>query len=371
MKIGFDARAAIWYRGTGIGTYTYQLIKNISIMDKNNDYLVFLPSENFDIIFDDNFNVKQIDKCEKETFWEQVDVPNILTDTGIEIYHVPQNGIGLPYEKNCKFVITLHDVIPYKMPETVGPQYLKIYLEEIPKILPLCDGIITVSEYSKMDIAKTLNYPEEKIFVTYLAAEDIYFPLNKKYCKEFIRKKYCIDEDFILYVGGFSPRKNIKGLIKAYSLIKNKIGNIKLVILGKKGRSYFDYRDLALSLGLKNDVVFPGFIEVEELPIFYNAAKMLVYPSFYEGFGLPPLEAMACGTPVVASNATSIPEVLKSGALYINPYDEYSIAEKMLMLVEDDALYNEMALKGLFQSSFYCWKRTAVETLSAYNKLSK
>ena len=371
MKIGFDARAAIWYRGTGIGTYTYQLIKNISMLDKKNDYLVFLPKEDSDIAFENNFKLKKIDKSDRETFWEQVDVPNILTDTGIEIYHVPQNGIGLPYEKNCRFLITLHDVIPYKMPETVGPQYLKIYLEEIPKIIPLCDGIITVSEYSKKDIANTLGYPIDKIFVTYLAAEDIYYPMNKSECKEFIKKKYFIEDDFILYVGGFSPRKNIKGLIQAYSLIKNKIGNIKLVILGKKGRSYYDYRDLALNLGLKNDVLFPGFIEIEELPIFYNAALMLVYPSFYEGFGLPPLEAMACGTPVIASKTTSIPEVLKDGALYVNPANPYEIAQKMKLLCEDKKLYDEISLKGLQQSSYYSWKRTAIETLIVYENIYK
>ncbi|CCJ33162.1 glycosyltransferase family 4 protein [Caloramator australicus] len=371
MKIGIDSRASIWYRGTGIGTYTYQLIKNICLIDKENDYLLFLPKDKLDFELDENFKVKHIEKSDKETFWEEVDVPNILTDTGIEIYHVPQNGIGLPYEKTCKFVITLHDVIPYKMPETVGPQYLKIYLQEIPKIVPLCDGIITVSEYSKMDIHKTLGYPLDKIYVTYLAAEDIYKPINKEYCRKIIKEKYCLEGDFILYVGGFSPRKNIKGLIQAFSLIKNKIKGFKLLILGKKGRSYYDYRDLALSLGLKNECLFPGFIPVEDLPLFYNASYMLIYPSFYEGFGLPPLEAMACGTPVIASNTTSIPEVLKEDALYVNPQNPYEIAENILRLIEDKKLYEDLKLKGLLRSSSYSWKKTAVETLTVFSKLSK
>jgi len=368
MNIGIDSRAAVWYRGTGIGTYTYQLIKNISLLDKENKYLLFLE-ENLDFELDENFKIRKIEKYDKETFWEEVDIPNILTDTGIEIYHVPQNGIGLPYEKNCKFIITLHDVIPYKMPETVGPQYLKIYLQEVPKIVPMCDAIITVSEYSKKDIAKTLGYPEEKIYVTYLAAEDIYKPMNKSFCKAKLKEKYGIEDDFILYVGGFSPRKNIKGLIQAFSIIKNKIGNFKLIILGKKGRSYYDYRDLAYNLGLKNDVLFPGFIEVENLPLFYNAAYMLVYPSFYEGFGLPPLEAMACGTPVIASSSTSIPEILKEDALYIDPKNPYDISEKMLMLIEDKKLYQNLKLKGLLRSSCYSWKKTAAETIMIYNLL--
>jgi glycosyltransferase involved in cell wall biosynthesis len=372
MNIGIDARAARWYRGTGIGTYTYQLIYNINLMDKLNRYLLFLPDENIsDLNPGDNIDIKLISEDRRENFWEEIDIPNILTNTSMDVYHVPQNGIGLPKEKTCPFVITLHDVIPYKLPETVGPQYLKIYTKEIPEIVPACDAIITVSEYSKIDIAKTLNFPEDKIFVTHLAAEDIYFPQNKNKCKDFVKSKYGIDDKFILYVGGFSPRKNIKGLIQAFSKIKSKFNeNYKLVILGKKGRSYYDYRDLAHSLSIKDDVIFTGYVPVEELPTFYNAASMLCYPSFYEGFGLPPLEAMACGTPVISSNLTSIPEILGEDAIYIDPYDVDDMAEKLLMLVEDEKLRLNMAFKGLTRSTMYSWKRTALETIDVLSKIA-
>ncbi|QCX33428.1 glycosyltransferase family 4 protein [Caloramator sp. E03] len=373
MNIGIDARAARWYRGTGIGTYTYQLIYNINLMDKINRYLLFLPDENVsDLNPGDNIDIKLISEDRKENFWEEIDIPNILTDTGIDVYHVPQNGIGLPIIKSCPFVITLHDVIPYRMPETVGPQYYEIYMREIPKIIPLCDAIITVSEYSREDIAKALSYPKEKIFVTHLAAEDIYYPRNKKLCKDYIKEKYGIEDKFILYVGGFSPRKNIKGLIQAFSIIKPKLDEkIKLVILGKKGRSYYDYRDLAYSLGLKEDVIFTGYVPVEDLPYFYNAAYIFCYPSFYEGFGLPPLEAMACGIPTIASNVTSIPEVLQEDALYINPKDAKDIAEKILMLINDNTLYTQLTLKALKRSSMFSWKKTAVETIEVLYKTAK
>jgi glycosyltransferase involved in cell wall biosynthesis len=371
MNIGIDARAARWYRGTGIGTYTYQLIYNINLMDKINRYLLFLPDENVsDLNPGDNIDIKLISEDRKENFWEEVDIPNILTNTSMDVYFVPQNGIGLPKHKACPFVITLHDVIPYKLPETVGPQYLSIYTKEVPEIIPLCDGIITVSEFSKRDIVNTLNFPEDKIFVTHLGAEDIYFPQNKYKCKEFVKSKYGIEDNFILYVGGFSPRKNIKGLIQAFSLIKSKLTEpYKLVILGKKGRSYYDYRDLAYSLGLKEDVIFTGYVPVEELPIFYNAATIFCYPSFYEGFGLPPLEAMACGTPTVAANTTSIPEILGDDALYIDPYNIDDIAEKLLMLTEDEKLRTAMSFKGLKRSTMYSWKKTAIQTIEALTKI--
>ncbi len=372
MNIGIDARAARWYRGTGIGTYTYQLIYNINLMDKINRYLLFLPDENLsDLNPGDNIDIRAISEDKKENFWEEIDIPNILNDTGIDVYLVPQNGIGLPKEKNCPFIITLHDVIPYRMPETVGPQYLNIYSKEIPEIIPMTDAIITVSNYSKEDIAKSLNYPLDKIFVTPLAAEDIYFPRNRSICRDFVRKKYGIGDKFILYVGGFSPRKNIKGLIEAFSIIKDKLKEpYKLVILGKKGRSYYDYRDTAYNLGLKDDVIFTGYVPVDELPLFYNAAHMFCYPSFYEGFGLPPLEAMACGTPTIASNVTSIPEVLGDDAVYINPQDINDISEKLLTLIEDKDFHLQMSFKGLRRSSMYSWKRTAVETIQILTKLA-
>lgn len=370
MNIGIDARAARWYRGTGIGTYTYQLIYNINQMDKLNRYLLFLPDENIsDLNPGDNIDIKLISEDKKDNFWEEIDIPNILTDTGIDVYHVPQNGIGLPKEKNCPSIITLHDVIPYKMPETVGPQYLDIYNREIPWITKNCDSIITVSSYSKKDIADTLGFPEEKIFVTHLAAEEIYYPRNKVECKNFINKEYGIKDDFILYVGGFSPRKNIKGLIQAFGRIKEKLkNNCKLVILGKKGRSYYDYRDLAYNLGLKEDVVFTGYVPVEQLPIFYNAAAIFCYPSFYEGFGLPPLEAMACGTPTISSNVTSMPEILGDDVIYIEPEDVEAMSEKILQLLGDKKLRVEMSFKGLRRSAMYSWKKTAIETIQVLSK---
>jgi glycosyltransferase involved in cell wall biosynthesis len=372
MKIGIDARAARWYRGTGIGTYTYQLIWNISLMDKLNQYLLFLPDENIsDLKPGDNMDIRTISEDHKENFWEEIDIPNILNNTGIDIYHVPQNGIGLPHSKTCPFVITLHDIIPYRMPETVGPQYLSIYNKEIPGILERCDAIITVSNFSKNDISNVLRFPEEKIFVTHLAAEDIYYPRNKRECREYIKSKFGVKDRFILYVGGFSPRKNIKGLIEAFSLIKSKLDQeYKLVIIGKKGRSYYDYRDLAYSLNLKDDVIFTGYVSIEELPIFYNAAYIFCYPSFYEGFGLPPVEAMACGTPTIASNLTSMPEILGDSVLYINPNNIEEIGEMLLKLILDENLYNKMYFKGLKCSNQYSWKKTTIETIEILRKIS-
>lgn len=367
MNIGIDARAAVWYRGTGIGTYTYQLIHNISLYDKLNEYLLFLPNENITGISPgENINIKLISEDRRDNFWEEVDIPNILTNKEIDTYLVPQNGIGLPRDKNCPFAITLHDVIPYRMPETVGPSYLNLFTKEVPSIIENCDSIVTVSNFSKMDIHKEFSYPLDKIHVTHLAAEEIYYPRNKSLCKDHIKNVYGIEKDFLLYIGGFSPRKNILGLIEAYSCLPSKIReNLSLVILGKKGRSYYTYRDKAHKLGLKGQVIFPGYVPVNELPLFYNACKVFCYPSFYEGFGLPPLEAMACGAPVISSCLTSMPEVLQDAAIYIDPYDPNDIKEKLLSLLENDTLRSNVSFKGLLHSANYSWKKTALETIAA------
>lgn len=371
MKIGFDGRAARWYRGTGIGTYTYQLINHFNKLDNINDYLIFMPeSYKCDLNFKSNFQIKNIIENYLSSFWDEVNIPAILHEKDISIYHVPQNGVGLPKNKKCPFVITLHDVIPYRMPETVSDRYLKIFSEELPEIISKCDGIITVSNYSKKDIMKAFNLPENKIFVTYLASEDIYKVYDKAMCRKFIKDNYGISDDYILYIGGFSPRKNIVGLIEAFDkLISSYKKEIKLVIAGKWGKSYDIYKNKAVNLNIEDKVLFPGFIPMEHLPYLYNASKLFVYPSFYEGFGLPPIEAMACGTPVIASDKTSVPEIVGNSALLVDPYNVDDMFNKMLSVLENKVLADDLIKKGLEKSNSLSWDNTVLETLTAYKKI--
>jgi glycosyltransferase involved in cell wall biosynthesis len=373
MKIGIDGRAAKWYRGTGIGTYSFQLISSLNRIDKINNYLIYMPKDyKIKINFKKNTEIRLIEEHAKNNFWEEVNIPNSFVDKNLQLYHVPQNGIGLTYNKKCPFVITLHDVIPSKMPETVSEQYLKIFNTEMPKIIPLCDGIITVSEYSKEDIIKTFNFPREKVFVTYLASEDIYKPLNKKISKAIIKKYYGICDDFILYIGGFSPRKNILGLINAFNMLKTKLNNnLKLIIAGNKGISYRIYKKRVEELNLRDSILFPGFISMEHIPYLYNASDLFVYPSFYEGFGLPPLEAMACGIPVIASNTTSIPEILQDSALLIDPHNIDELFYRMYNVLMDKKLQKSLVAKGFNHVKKLHWNKTAFQTLSAYNEIIK
>lgn len=373
MKIGIDGRAAKWYRGTGIGTYTYQLINCLNRIDNINKYLLFMPENSkYDIPLKENFHLNNITEGNESNFWDEVNIPNILKGKNIELYHVPQNGVGLPVDKKCRFVITLHDVIPYKMPETVSDRYLKIFSEHIPKIIPQCDGIITVSNYSKKDIIETFNFPEDKVYVTHLAGEDIYKPLDKVISKYIAKKYYSINGDFILYVGGFSPRKNIVGLIESFSkLLCIYKKDIKLVIAGKRGKSYDIYKKRAEELHISDKVLFPGFVSIDHLPYIYNSSQLFVYPSFYEGFGLPPIEAMSCGVPVIASNVTSVPEVVGDGGLLINPKDIDNLCDSMFRVLSDEDLRKNLIALGLSKASNLSWDKTANETISAYSRIIK
>ncbi|PLT35490.1 glycosyltransferase family 1 protein [Bacillus sp. V5-8f] len=372
MKIGLDARAAIWYRGTGIGTYTYQLVKNLYAIDKANQYRFFLPSDISDKLNHTKEKVFQSIDFNKDSFWEEICIPPQIGQEKVDIYHVPQNGIGLPRAKRCLYISTVHDLIPYIYPETTSSGYLKIFLNELHRVMEQSDMILTVSHYSKQEIKRFFNLPDEKIRVIYGAAEDIYKPIEKHKAKKFIKQKYGINSPYLLYVGGLSYRKNVKALILAFWDIQKDINeDYKLVIVGKRNRSFNHLVKITETLNLQDRVIFTGLVPVLHLPFLYNAAELFVYPSLYEGFGLPPLEAMACGTPVITSNTSSIPEVTGDAGVLINPYDELSLATSIEKLINNQNQLVQMSKEGLKQARNYSWASSAQQTLEVYEKLYK
>ncbi|WAM30780.1 glycosyltransferase family 4 protein [Caldicellulosiruptor naganoensis] len=229
--------------------------------------------------------------------------------------------------------------------------------------------MITVSEFSKKDICEFFDYNPSKVFVTHLAPEDIYRPLDKQEVETILKQKFGIVFPYILYVGGFSPRKNLTRLIKAYNMIKRKIDNIHLVIPGKFSRSFEEVKNLVIDLGLCECVHFISYVDVELMPYLYNGAILFVYPSLYEGFGLPPLEAMACKVPTIASNTTSLPEVLKDAAVFVNPYSAEDIGEKILFILHNETFRKELSEKGYKLAKNYSWEKTISSTLAIYQQI--
>lgn len=372
MKISIDARGITLYNGSGIGTYTENLVRELLNIDKENEYSLFWTGKNYESYKRENSQIIFTSR-RHSGFYENYYFPNFIKNNNIDLHHIPQNGIGLceNYENNC--IVTIHDLIPYILPETTGRGYLERFLKNMPSIIDNSKGILTVSEYSKKDILKFFNHiPEEKVFVTPLAANSNFKPLDKDYCKNYIKEKFNFNKPYILYIGGFSLRKNARGLILAFDKISKDLNEPHILLLagslkdeGKK------IAELAKSLPSNENILFTGFIDDALLPTLYNGAEAFIYPSFYEGFGLPPLEAMSCMTPVITSNTTSIPEVTGDSCILIDPSNKTELEESLLNLLNNNNFKKELSKKGYERSLQFSWRQTAIKTLEAYKEISK
>jgi glycosyltransferase involved in cell wall biosynthesis len=367
MNIAIDSRSASLHKGSGIGTYTENLIHNL------NDFI------DLSLICTGDINKLKLTGNNKvfycsgkhTSFFDNCYIPNLLEKNNIDLYHIPQNGIGFPFDSNLKVVVTIHDLIPYIMPETVGNGYLERFLKDMPRIIALSKGIITVSEYSKKDIIRFFpKYDPNKIFVTPLAANQSFKPLPPNVYKNYLKNNYNITEPYILYIGGFSPRKNVMGLINAFEKIINKLDRqYKLLIGGALKDDGLLLKEYVISKKLTQFVIFTGYLNDTALPYFYNGCDLFVYPSFYEGFGLPPLEAMSCKKPVIASKNTSVPEITKDAALLIDANNIDELAGTMQTLLSDNELRIELAEKAYKRSLQFSWRQTAINTINCYKEI--
>jgi glycosyltransferase involved in cell wall biosynthesis len=371
MKIAIDARSANLHHGTGIGTYTENLISEMLSLDSKDEFTLFCSAK-----FNEQFNKKNSNivysSGKHGSFYEKYYIPNELSKSHVDLYHIPQNGIGFDFDTEIPTIVTIHDLIPYIMPDTVGKNYLDRFLRDMPNIIASSSGILTVSEYSKKDILKFFSsYPEDKIFVTPLAANNNFKPLNKNECKLFVENTYGVKTPYILYIGGFSLRKNALGLIKAFIKVYKDLDKPYKLLIGGPLR---DEGEKLLTFikenNMEDKIIFCGYIEDIFLPILYSGCDVFVYPSFYEGFGLPPLEAMSCRAPVITSKLTSIPEVTKDNAILIDPYKIDELEESLVTLLNDENLKAELSQKGYLRSLEFTWQKTAQTTLEVYKQLS-
>lgn len=370
MKIAIDARSATLHQGTGIGTYTNNLISEILSCNSDDDFTLFCSGK-----FNENFNTKNTNIVYSSGrhggFYEKYYIPSILNKFHADLYHIPQNGIGFDFYTEIPTIVTIHDLIPYTMPETVGKGYLERFLRDMPNIISNSSGILTVSEYSKKDILKFFSsYPKDKIFVTPLAANNNFRPLDKNNCKLYVKNNFGVEDPYILYIGGFSQRKNVLGLIKAFMRVYKDFNKPYKLLLGgplkDEGEKLFKF---VKDNNLQEDIVFSGYLDDCILPILYSGCEAFVYPSFYEGFGLPPLEAMSCKVPVITSNITSIPEVTGDSAILINPTKIYELEKALVKLLNNESLKSELSEKGYTRSLEFTWSKTAQNTLKAYRNL--
>lgn len=352
----------------GIGNYVVSLVNWLQKTDKENEYLIFVGKENEHFFKKaKNFKFHNIGVFNKNwlirIIWEQLLLPSILRRKKIDILHSP--GFVSPILKNTKQIVTIHDMTFFTHSHFHLSSKVKYFGKLIPISIQRADMVITDSESTKKDIIKLLKTDSNKIKTVHLGTD--FKP--KIGAQTWIRQKYKIKSPFVLYTGTIEPRKNIANLIRAYAKIASKIKQ-QLVIVGKKGWMYDEVFELVEKLGLKERVIFAGYIPDKDLESFYSAADLFIYPSYYEGFGIPVVEAMACGCPVITSNNSSLSEIASGAALLINnPDDIDEIARKMQRVILNKKLQKTLKQKGFARSKVFSWEKTAEKTLRAYKAL--
>ena len=365
MRIGIDTNILLLDKA-GPAVYTQQLIRNLKAIDMVNEYVYFsyaLQSRN------NNLFAAKIGNAALDYLWMPVILPRKLKSNKVDVLHCP--AFKAPLKCGIPLVVTFYDVHILKSPKDYKPwlaMYCKFMLK---KISSAADKIVTISEFSKKDIIDTLSVPEDKVAVTYCGKSDKFQVIADGELKDSIRKKYGLNKKFILYVGAVQPRKNIPTLLRAYSRLKKGAEfDYGLVFVSSSGWNNKDIFLLINSLGITNDVKLLRNISEEDLTVIYNTADFFVYPSFFEGFGMPVLEAMSCGCPVICSNASSLPEVVGGAGLTFNPNDEGALEGLMKDMAGNSALRQSLRNKGIERAKLFSWEKCARETLKIYNEVS-
>jgi len=267
-------------------------------------------------------------------------------------------------------VVTIHDIVAYQKPETVPLKYA-LYMKFLIKLVAnRADRVITPSICTKNDLVERLNVPESKIDVIYEAVGPRFTPPDTGSALDEIKTRFGIRDRYMLFAGNLEPRKNLIRLMEAFDLAGKKLnGQYQLVISGKKGWLYKDILRTYERLNRNNDIILTNYVNDEDLIKLYQAAEMFVFPTLYEGFGLPPLEAMACGTPVITSKNSSLPEITGDAAVLVNPFDIEEISEAMVKVATSDSYRNELGSMGIKQAGRFSWTNTALKTLESYRSV--
>jgi glycosyltransferase involved in cell wall biosynthesis len=307
-----------------------------------------------------------------KVYFEQITFPQACRSVGADIAHVPY--WGSPLQSPVPLVVTVHDVTTLIVREYRRGFFARLYNALVSASAKAADHIITDSQASKKDIASYLAIPEQMMTVIYLAASPAYKPEQELLVDMAILKKYDLPDFYVLYLGGFEIHKNLTTLLMAYTYVAQALGqDYPLVLAGrrpqKSSNRFPDYDGLIHQLDLEDYVHWAGYIDEEDKPAVYRAANSFAFLSRHEGFGLPPLEAMSCGVPVVASNCSSLPEVIGDAGFTLDPDDERQIAGSIIATILQEDLAADLKQKGLAQAANFSWEKTATETLLVYDRI--
>lgn len=357
MKIGIDIRTAGGEKA-GKGCYTFNIVQNLLKLDKENEYILYSNTKFTGFEDFSNATHKVINK--KGLFWHLEVIRDIKREK-VDTFFAPTSYIIPAFiPKKIKSILTVHDLVAFLFPDTHNKKAVFIEKLLLKRALKKANYVLPVSKNTKNDLLKKFKLEESKIRVLYCSADTSFRPIERGTLDEFIKKTQ-LPNNFILAVGTISPRKNYINLIKAFAIFTNTHSDYHLIIVGKKGWQYEDVFKEINGKGIKGRVHFLDYLSQKSLINLYSLAKAFVFPSFYEGFGIPPLEAMKCDCPVIASNRSSIPEVVGEAAIKIDPENPEEIAAAMKKIVEDPELRKSLIEKGRTRAEEFSWEKSAKE----------
>ena len=391
MKIGMDC-SLVLSQMAGIGQYTFNLVKSLIELDQDNRYLLYPVFEyNRDYSFYIS-NLKELQHSNVKTAYQRLPkkiikglwnkkLSNFNTNLAYLEQYLKFGNVDLIHSttfylpkliRKCSTVLTIYDVSFITHPEHHTSETVENCTKGTREAVNIADAILVISEHTKKDLIEYFNVPSEKITVTYLGKDKNYEKINDIHLINRFLKQYNLPRNYILFVGSLEPRKNVRSLIIAYAnLPKYLKEDHRLVISGATGWLNSDIYKLITELNLDEYIHFTGYIPQQEIAILYSQASLFVYPSLYEGFVLPVLEAMSCETPVITSNISSIPEITgKDGAILINPYNYEELSGKIKEVLESSILSDNLSKSGKLQSNNFSWHKCATETLAVYQSLN-
>lgn len=374
MKIVIEAQRLFRSKKHGMEIVALETIKELQKIDEHNHYTILVRKDQDHLCIQKtrNFNIRQLSARSFPT-WEQITLPAFLKKAKPDLLHCTANTA--PLFVSTPMVVTIHDVIYMESMNFSGSSYQNfgnMYRKLIvPKIARKAKLIITVSSYEKKVIAKALNIPENKIRVVHNGLHARFKVINDATAFEVIREKYQLPSKFILHIGNTAPRKNTAGVLQSYYIYQqNNEETLPLLITGCGKAFILNLLKRHSLTGLEDKIKVLDYLPIEEIPLLYNMANLFLYPSFREGFGMPVIESMACGTPVITSDNSSLPEISNNAACLINPEDHQQMAGSIAEITKNNDLYKNYVDKGLENAKRFTWKRAAENTLGIYKELT-
>jgi glycosyltransferase involved in cell wall biosynthesis len=374
VRIAIDIRRMTDF---GVGTYTRNIVRALARLDRDNEYRLLGSAEKIAEIgpMPENFRGETFSKDDTSVSG-YFECRTLLQRLQCDLVHIP-HLFWAPRSLPCPYVVTVHDLLEH-MYRTHDRSNLRrsMHFQLTGRVLRRAAKIFAVSKFTKSEVEKIFAISGRHIEVVYNAIDERFLHGHAtEQDRQMLAERYLINQPFLLYVGRISPHKNVVRIIEAFSALKaalekeGKYPGLKLIIIGDELSKHPDLRRTVIRGGVQNDVRFMGFVPIEVLRIFYDAAKVFVFPSLYEGFGLPPVEAMAHGTPVVTSNTSSLPEVVGSAAVLVNPENVFEIMRALHRVLVDQALREKLKQRGYAQAQKFSWDASAEQLIAAYEEI--